>query len=82
MCMLSDCVVDGREYLQQEMRSGRPLVFEGGQGALLDPEYGFSPHVTKTTIGFHNAHELLAETGQVNTPRLVAEHCARLSAPH
>ena len=63
------------------MKSGRPIVFEGGQGALLDPEYGFTPHVTKTTIGFHNAHALLTETAQVISPCLLAELCSLCTAP-
>ena len=48
-------IVDGCDYLRREMSTGRPIVFEGGQGALLDPEYGFHPHVTKTTTSFNNA---------------------------
>jgi adenylosuccinate synthase len=27
---------------------GEDVVYEGAQGALLDPEHGFAPHVTKT----------------------------------
>lgn len=27
-----------------------PLLFEGAQGVLLDPVYGFPPHVTKTDV--------------------------------
>jgi adenylosuccinate synthase len=35
-------------------------VFEGGQGVLLDPEYGFWPHVTKTRTTFKNADDLIS----------------------
>ncbi len=30
------------------LNSGEPIIFEGAQGALLDPAWGFWPHVTKT----------------------------------
>ena len=37
------------------------MIFEGAQGVLLDPEYGFSPHITKTRTTPKNAHILLKE---------------------
>jgi adenylosuccinate synthase len=35
------------------------LIFEGAQGALLDSNYGFWPHVTRTDTTFNNAEKLL-----------------------
>lgn len=52
---------EGEEYLNDLLSdSERSLVFEGSQGALLDPEFGFRPYVTKTRTTFKTALELLA----------------------
>jgi adenylosuccinate synthase len=45
------------------------LVFEGAQGALLDRDHGFWPHVTPTRTTFHNALALLEEAGLGGAPR-------------
>ena len=37
------CVIQRLRY-----PDGRPLLFEGAQGALLDPDHGFVPNVTFT----------------------------------
>lgn len=37
------------------------VIFEGAQGVLLDPRYGFVPYVTKTKTTFENVDELLRE---------------------
>ncbi len=39
------------------------VIFEGAQGALLDAERGFWPHVTPSRTGFSQAEALLAEAG-------------------
>jgi adenylosuccinate synthase len=36
-----------------------PAIYEGAQGVLLDPIYGFSPYVTKTRTTFENADKIL-----------------------
>lgn len=36
-----------------EAKNG-PIIFEGSQGLMLDPEIGFFPHVTRSTIGLSN----------------------------
>jgi len=38
-------------------------VFEGAQGVLLDQQWGFFPHVTRSTTTFENAETLLDEAG-------------------
>lgn len=38
-------------------------VFEGAQGVLLDQEWGFFPHVTRSVTTFQNAETLLMEAG-------------------
>ena len=37
------------------------IIFEGAQGILLDKNYGFAPHITKTNITLDNAYTLLKE---------------------
>lgn len=36
----------------------KPAIYEGAQGVLLDVNYGFWPHVTKTNTTFENANKL------------------------
>lgn len=56
----SFCIInDGEKYFQELLESGRNLIFEGSQGALLDPKYGFVPYVTKTRTTFKTAEDLL-----------------------
>ncbi|HEY8562231.1 MAG TPA: adenylosuccinate synthetase [Pyrinomonadaceae bacterium] len=40
-----------------------PVVFEGAQGLLLDEDYGWFPHVTRSSTGLKNAVEVAAEAG-------------------
>lgn len=39
------------------------IVFEGAQGILLDQQWGFFPHVTRSNTTFANAETLLDEAG-------------------
>lgn len=45
------------------LRRERPIVFEGAQGLLLDPAYGWFPHVTRSATGLENVAALCAENG-------------------
>lgn len=40
---------------------GRPLLFEGAQGLLLDQDSGFFPHVTRSNTGLRNVLALAQE---------------------
>ncbi len=42
---------------------GRPLLFEGAQGLLLDQDRGFFPHVTRSNTGLRNVLALADELG-------------------
>lgn len=53
--------VDTSEYLSRTLKKGKNVIFEGSQGSLLDPIYGFFPFVTKTLCTDHNANKLLQE---------------------
>jgi adenylosuccinate synthase len=46
-------------FLEEQLRQGSTIVFEGAQGALLDVRHGFRPYVTKTDATFSPAAELL-----------------------
>jgi adenylosuccinate synthase len=39
------------------------LIFEGAQGLLLDQDYGWFPHVTRSNTGMKNVAELARENG-------------------
>lgn len=43
--------------------AGRDVVFEGGQGVLLDEWFGWHPHTTWSTTTHENALTLLSEAG-------------------
>lgn len=55
-------IVDG-EATSRTLRSADGVVFEGAQGALLDRDRGFWPHVTPSYTGFEDARRLLAAAG-------------------
>lgn len=42
------------------------LIFENGQGLMLDQEYGVFPHVTRSNTGFRNISQLLKGLGVFN----------------
>ena len=46
-------VVDTSRYLHDAIAAGRPILFEGAQGAMLDVDHGTYPYVTSSnaTIG-------------------------------
>ena len=50
---LGPMVADVPAYLHEAMAGGRPVLFEGAQGALLDVDHGTYPYVTSSnaTIG-------------------------------
>jgi adenylosuccinate synthase len=52
----------GDGYLKRLLKQG-PVVFEGGQGVLLDEWRGFHPYTTWSTTTFENAETLLRESG-------------------
>ena len=42
------------------------VIFENGQGLLLDQEYGIFPHVTRSNTGFRNIGKILKRLGIFN----------------
>ncbi|MBI2449964.1 MAG: adenylosuccinate synthetase [Candidatus Nealsonbacteria bacterium] len=53
----------GEKYLTKLLEDSSPVIFEGAQGALLDRNCGFKPHITKTDTTLANAYVLLREAG-------------------
>ncbi len=45
---LRDCVGDTTQLLLDAVEAGRPVLFEGAQGALLDIDHGTFPYVTSS----------------------------------
>ncbi len=67
---LRDEFIDAATELYARIRVARPgilkssnVVFEGAQGLLLDEDYGWFPHVTRSSTGLKNAVEVAAEAG-------------------
>ena len=51
-----------KDELQNLIREEEMVLFEGAQGALLDKDKGFFPHVTPSTTTADNAIELIKES--------------------
>ncbi len=49
------------KILKRLLGKTETVIFEGAQGALLDPCFGFVPYVTKTRTNFDNADEILGD---------------------
>ncbi len=61
-------LIGAQEYLATVLREGVGVVFEGAQGALLDMDQGFWPHVTPSRTTAENALALLAGLGHPCSP--------------
>lgn len=51
------------KILKRLLNKTETVIFEGAQGALLDPVLGFTPYVTKTKTTFDNADDVLGDVG-------------------
>lgn len=45
---VKDMVVDSVEYLHNEIKNGKSILFEGAQGTLLDIDFGAYPYLTSS----------------------------------
>lgn len=55
-----NCIeLNGEKYLNILLESEKDLVFEGSQGALLDPEHGFKPYISPVKNTFNMTEELI-----------------------
>lgn len=59
------------------LSDGRPVVFEGAQGALLDESFGFAPHTTWSKTTNANALELAAGFDSVQTVGVIRGYATR-----
>ena len=56
----SQCIeLDGDNYFNTLLKSNKNLVFEGSQGALLDPDFGFKPYVSPVKNTFSMSEKLI-----------------------
>ena len=67
---LRDDFIEASAEFHARIRVARPdilksshVVFEGAQGLLLDEDYGWFPHVTRSSTGLKNAVQIAAEAG-------------------
>lgn len=51
---------DEGETIRTALKEGQTIILEGSQGTLIDYDYGFYPHVTKTSTTLRLAEELIA----------------------
>ena len=52
-------IVGTQHEIHALLNSGWNLIFEGGQGIMLDQNYGFFPHVTRSNTTSKNAIEII-----------------------
>jgi adenylosuccinate synthase len=52
-------LIDGNQFIKEEIEKGNDIVFEGAQGALLDRVYGIFPHLTKSLCSDANAMAII-----------------------
>jgi len=52
-------LIDGNQFIKEEIEKGNDIVFEGAQGALLDRVYGIFPHLTKSLCSDTNAMAII-----------------------
>lgn len=68
---LIDDFIEAATDFYQDIKLARPdvltaraqTIFEGAQGLLLDQDYGWFPHVTRSFTGLKNAIEIAREAG-------------------
>lgn len=68
---LRDAFLEAAKEFYARLKLARPrilntakgVILEGAQGLLLDENYGWFPHVTRSHTGLKNAAELAAEAG-------------------
>ena len=51
---------NGDNHLEEIVKSNNNIVFEGSQGALLDPHFGFKPYVSPVKNTFDMSEELIS----------------------
>lgn len=68
------------DYLQNLQRQDAHLIFEGAQGVLLDQDYGFFPHVTRSKTTLDNALDLLEEGTEYTTYGVLRSYMTRHGA--
>ena len=56
---LSKNFVSGKTLIENELLQSHNIIFEGAQGALLDANHGFFPHVTKSDCSASNAFKIV-----------------------
>ncbi|AVN63444.1 adenylosuccinate synthase [Mesoplasma florum] len=53
--VIKDCVTDTGIFVEQAIKNGKKVLFEGAQGALLDIDHGTYPYVTSSNTSANNA---------------------------
>ncbi|AGY41145.1 Adenylosuccinate synthetase [Mesoplasma florum W37] len=53
--VIKDCVTDTGIFIEQAIKNGKKVLFEGAQGALLDIDHGTYPYVTSSNTSANNA---------------------------
>jgi adenylosuccinate synthase len=66
--MLIEDYIEACEYMLEHVKfanirkfENNTLIFEGAQGLLLDMDYGYFPHVTRSNCGMKNISNILEE---------------------
>lgn len=60
----SHCFTSSLKIIYDHLKNGKNIIFEGAQGMLLDRNFGFSPHITKSSCTDINVKALLKEISE------------------
>lgn len=71
--------ISSREIFSK-YQSSEKFIFEGAQGVLLDNNYGFYPHITKTRTTFDNALKLLDDYSEIEKIAILRAYSTRHGA--
>jgi adenylosuccinate synthase len=63
------------KVFDNQLPASKNIIFEGAQGLLLDQEFGFFPHVTRSNTGLKNIIQICNEYGINDLEVLYATRC-------
>lgn len=55
----------------------KTIIFEGAQGLMLDQDYGYFPHVTRSNCGMRNMREIIEQVASVRYDDIIVNYVTR-----
>lgn len=70
-----NCMMEVIQEFDKKLPDSENIVFEGAQGLLLDQNFGFFPHVTRSNTGLKNIIQICKEYNITELDVLYATRC-------